>query len=120
AARAFASPLRWRLSAPPRARFWEGFLATTTALMIGSLWIWPHWVREWIAVPRGYRSHARPALVNLVLGSTFPKYTAVIVIALVLIVSLVLMWKARQFDQRTAKFWFVLSLLLALTTITLL
>jgi hypothetical protein len=112
--------LLWSLSDRTRARFWQGFLATTTALMIGSLWIWPHWVGEWIAVLRGYRSYARPALVNLVLGSTFPKYTAAIVIALVLIVSLVLMWKARQFDQRTAKFWFALSLLLALTTITLL
>ena len=112
--------LLWSLSDRTRARFWQGFLATTTTLMIGSLWIWPHWVGEWIAVLRGYRSYARPALVNLVLGSTFPKYTAAIVIALVLIVSLVLMWKARQFDQRAAKFWFVLSLLLALTTITLL
>jgi hypothetical protein len=112
--------LLWSLSDRTRARFWQGFLATTTALMIGSLWIWPHWVGEWIAVLRGYRSYARPALVNLVLGSTFPKYTPAIVIALVLIVSLVLMWKARQFDQRTAKFWFALSLLLALTTITLL
>lgn len=112
--------LLWSLSDRTRARFWQGFLATTSALMIGSLWIWPHWVGEWISVLRGYRDYARPALVSLVLGTTFPKYTAAIIIAVVLIVSILLMWRARRFDQDTLKFWFVLSLLLAVTTVTLL
>jgi hypothetical protein len=112
--------LLWSLSSRTRARYWQGFLAMTSALMIGSLWVWPHWVGEWISVLREYRGYARPALVSLVLGTTFPKYTAAIIIAIVLIVGIILMWRARQFDQETLKFWLVLSLLLAITTIALL
>ena len=112
--------LLWSLSDRTRARFWQGFLLVTAALMIGSLAIWPHWIGQWMTVLLGYRRYAQPALVDLVLGATFAKYVAAVIVALVLIVSVILMWKARQYAQDMSKFWFVLSLLLAITTITLL
>jgi len=112
--------LLWSLSDRTRARFWQGILLVTAALMIGSLAIWPHWVGQWISVLRGYRGYARPPLVSLVLGPGFPKYIAAILIGVVLIVSIILMWKGRHLSQETSTFWFVLSLLLAMTTITLL
>ena len=112
--------LLWSFSDRTRARFWQGFLLVTAALMIGSLAIWPHWIGQWMTVLLGYRRYAQPALVDLVLGATFAKYVAAVIVALVLIVSVILMWKARQYAQDMSKFWFVLSLLLAITTITLL
>jgi hypothetical protein len=112
--------LVWSLSDRTRARFWQGFLLFTSVLTIASLWIWPHWIGEWIVVLRDYRGYARPPLVAVVLGSSFPKCLATAIIAVIVAVSGIVLWKSRHVDQDTVRFWFTLSLLLALTTVTLL
>ena len=112
--------LLWSFSDRRRARFWHGFLGTTLALMLGSLWIWPHWVEDWVKVLLGYHHYAMPPLVNILLGSTFPKYTAPFIIAVILAVGASLAWKNRHATHDSLTFWFTLSLMLAITTITLL
>jgi Glycosyltransferase family 87 len=112
--------LVWSFCDRSRARFWQGFLGVILVLMIGSLWIWPHWVGEWIGVLAGYHHYGKPPLVTLLLGPSFPKYTGPIIIAIILAVGLLLGWRNRRSGQETAIFWFTLSLLLAIDTITLL
>lgn len=112
--------LLWSLSDKRRARFWQGLLAVILALMAGSLLVWPHWIGEWIRVLLGYHSYALPPLINVLLGSAVPKYTAPAVIAIILAVALFIAWNYRRAAQDSTPFWFALSLLLAITTITLL
>jgi hypothetical protein len=112
--------LLWSLSDKRRARFWQGFLIVIMALMIGSLSIWPHWLGEWIRVLLGYHKYALPPLINLLLGSAVPKYTAPTVIAITLVIALSIALKYRRAAQNSTPFWFAQSLLLAITTITLL
>jgi hypothetical protein len=110
----------WSLSDRRRARFWQGLLAVILAMMTGSLLMWPHWIAEWIRVLLGYHSYALPPLINVLLGSAVPKYTAPLVIAVILAVALFIAWEYRRAAQDSTPFWFTLSLLLAITTITLL
>jgi hypothetical protein len=112
--------LLWSLSDRIRARFWQGFLAATLTLTLGSLWIWPHWISGWIAVLLGYHNYAMPPLVSMLLGPRVPKYVALVVIVVLLAVGLVIAWRNRRAVQDSLRFWFTLALLLAITTITLL
>jgi hypothetical protein len=112
--------LLWSFSDRRRARFWQGFLAVTVALTLGSLWIWPHWISGWIGVLLGYHNYAMPPLVSMLLGPKVPNYVAVVVIVILLAVGLVIAWRNRRAVQDSLRFWFTLALLLAITTITLL
>jgi Glycosyltransferase family 87 len=112
--------LLWSFSDRGRARFWQGFLAATLTLTLGSLWIWPHWISEWIGVLLGYHNYALPPLITMLLGPTVPKYVASVVIVILLAVSLSIAWRNRRAVQDSLRFWFTLGLLLAITTITLL
>jgi hypothetical protein len=112
--------LLWSFSDRRRARFWQGFFVVILGLMIASLAIWPRWVEPWARVLLGYHHYAMPPLVNILLGSSFPKFVGPILIAFILIVGAWMAWKNRSASENSATFWFTLSLLLAITTITLL
>lgn len=112
--------LLWSLSDRTRARFWQGFLLVASALMIGSLAIWPRWIGQWIGVLLGYHHYAMPPLINILLGAAVPRYIAPAVIAVTVALGIGIAWRNRRAAQNSARFWFTLSLLLAITTITLL
>jgi hypothetical protein len=112
--------LLWSLSDRTRARFWQGFLLVTAALMIGSLAIWPHWIGQWMTVLLGYHHYAMPPLINILLGPSLSRYIAPVVIAAMLALAIGSAWRNRRAAQDSARFWFTLSVVLAITTITLL
>ncbi len=112
--------LLWSFSDRRRARFWQGFLLVTAALMIGSLAIWPHWIVEWISVLLGYHNYAMPPLINVLLGPSVPRYIAPALIAALVALATGIAWRNRRATQDSARFWFTLSVVLAITTITLL
>lgn len=112
--------LLWSFSDRSRARFWQGFLVVTAVLMTGSLWIWPHWIREWVGVLREYHGYARPPLIGMLAGGILPTYTVTIILGVILLLSGVIMWRGRRLHQDAPGFWLTLSLLLAITSVTLL
>lgn len=112
--------LLWSFSDRGRARLWQGFTAIAVWLMAASLWIWPHWVTEWVAVLFGYQQYAPPPLVKVLLGSHVPNYVGDIIIAVLLVVGVAVAWANRHASPETDKFWFTVSLLLGITAIALL
>jgi hypothetical protein len=112
--------LLWSISDRQRARLWQGFLAVTLTLMITSLCIWPHWVQQWANILLGYHRYAMPPLVTILLGSSAPKYLSLVLIAVVLSAAATLAWRNRRASEDSPAFWFTLTLLLAITCVTLL
>lgn len=110
--------LLWSVSDRTRARFWQGFLAVLVASMLTSLWLWPRWIVEWTKVLLGYHHYATPPLISVLIGSVLPKITGFIIIGIVLAVGAVIAWRDRSLTAESPSFWFTLSLLLAITTIT--
>jgi len=117
---AIASLLLWSLADRRRMRFLAAFLATTLFLACASLWIWPHWVGQWIRILLGYHRYATPPLVTLLLGETLGPYVGPLAIVGLLVVAGVLAWRNRRASLDSAAFWLTLSLLLAITSVTLL
>ncbi len=112
--------LLWSLADRRRARFWVGFVATTLLLFGASLWIWPHWMGHWMKVLLGYHRYATPPLVSLLLGEALSAYVGRAVIMVLLGIGAVLAWRKRRATLDSVDFWLTLSLLLAITSITLL
>ena len=103
-----------------RRHFCLAFLATTFLLVGASLAVWPHWIRSWLRVIRGYPRYSMPPLASEILGSNFRPYGGTAAITILLIASLWLAWRGRSATAGSGEFWLTLSLLLAITTITLL
>ncbi len=112
--------LLWSFADRRRARFAVGFLATTLLLMCASLWIWPHWMAQWTRVLLGYHRYATPPLVTLLPGATLGAYVGPLAIVVLLGVSVCLAWRNRRARVDSSGFWLTLSLLLAVTSVTLL
>lgn len=112
--------LLWSLSDRSRARFWQGFLVVTSALMICSVAVWPHWIGQWIRVLLGYHNYAMPPLINILLGPSVPGFIAPALIAVIVALAIGIAWRNRRAAQDSSRFWFTLSVVLAITTITLL
>jgi hypothetical protein len=112
--------LLWSLSDRARARFWQAFLLVAAALMICSVAVWPQWIGQWITVLLGYHNYAMPPLINILLGPSVPRYIAPALIVVMLALAIGIAWRNRRAAQDSARFWFTLSLVLAITTITLL
>jgi hypothetical protein len=112
--------LLWSCIDRRRARFWVGFFMVMIPLMALSLWIWPHWVGEWLAIIRGYHRYAMPSLIMVLLGEHLGSYLGPIMIVSTLAAGGILAWKNRKASSESLHFWFTLSLLLAITSITLL
>jgi hypothetical protein len=112
--------LLWSLSNRGRTRFLAGFLGTTLLLVGASTWIWPHWMEQWLKVLLGYHRYAMPPLVTVLLGASLGTYFGPVAIVTLIGVSAVLAWRNRRASLESLHFWLVLSLLLAITSVTIL
>jgi hypothetical protein len=112
--------LLWSFSDRRRAGFWISFLSTTLFLVSVSLWIWPHWIGQWLKVLLGYHRYATPPLVALLPGPTFGPYVGSAAIVVLLGVSSAWAWRARLANADAPSFWLTLSWLLAITSVTFL
>ena len=110
----------WSLADRRRVRLLAGFLLTTLLMVGASLWIWPHWIGPWIKVLLGYHRYATPPLVALLPGATLGPYVGPIAIVGMLGVGAFLAWRNRQASVDSPNFWLTLSLLLAISSVTLL
>lgn len=112
--------LIWGLTERSRARLWIGFFATLLPLVGASLWIWPHWIGQWVKVIFEYPHYATPALVNLLPGSVLGGYLGAVAWVALIGVGVWLAWKNRRANSNSPDFWWTVSLLLAITSVTLL
>jgi Glycosyltransferase family 87 len=110
------STQNWR----ERWRFTVGFAATLFLLIAASLAIWSHWIQSWVGVIRSYPSYSTPPLAREVLGSNLRSHGGSLIIALLLIAAALLAWGERKAVAGSQRFWFTLSLLLAITAVALL
>jgi hypothetical protein len=107
---------RWRERWPLLA----GFFATASLMVGCALLIWPHWIGEWLNVVFGYRNYSTPPLLYYVLGSSLGATLGPILISVVLVGALTIAWRMRRCSAQSKEFSLVVSLLLAITTITIL
>jgi hypothetical protein len=112
--------LLWSLADRKRARFWIGFLATIVPLVGASLWIWPRWIERWLKVIFAYPRYATPTLVNLLPGSILGGYVGLAALVGLLGAAVWLAWLGRHAKSDSEIFWWTMSLLLAITSVTLL
>jgi hypothetical protein len=112
--------LLWSVSRKGGATFWAGFSGTTLALFGASLWLSPHWVGEWVAVISGYHRYATPSLASLLPGNILGGYLGSFAIIALLAVGAVVAWRGRLANSDSPDFWVTLSLLLAITSLTML
>ncbi len=106
------SRVRWRLVG--------GFLVVSGLLGVSSLLLWPHWIAEWLRVVFGYREYSTPPLVSYLLGDHVGSRLGPFLIAGLLVAAIALAWRGRQASPTSAEFAVTISLLLAVTVITLL
>ena len=107
-----------------RGRFCAG-LFTTVGLLVGaSLAVWPHWIGSWLRTLLAYRSYTTPELVHEVLASSLgpraSRPAAFLLIAALMFFAVALAWRNRSAAIDSPEFWFTLSVLLAITSVTLL
>ena len=107
---------RWR----ERRGFVYGFFAWSAALAGLSLLVWPHWIPQWLHVLSGYGAYAPPPLITYSLGPRLGPLLGPILTVLLLAAAAVLIWRMRNVPAASPAFALTVSLLLALTSITLL
>ena len=103
-----------------RRGFAYGFFAWSAALGGFSLLVWPHWIPQWLRVLSGYGAYAPPPLITYSLGPRLGPLLGPFLIAALLAIAAVLMWRMRNIPAASPSFLLTVSLLLALTSITLL
>ncbi len=103
-----------------RWRFVGGFFLVTALLGGSSLLVWPHWIREWLQVMFGYRQYSTPPLVSYLLGDQIGSRVGPFLFAALLVSAIAFAWRMRAASPASAEFALTISLLLAVTTITLL
>jgi hypothetical protein len=103
-----------------RWRFVGGFLFVTALLGVSSLLVWPHWIGDWLRVMFGYREYSTPPLVSYLLGNRIGSRLGPFLIAALVLPAMALAWCMRRVSAASAEFAVTVSLLLAVTTITLL
>jgi hypothetical protein len=112
--------LLWSLNDRHRFRFWQSLLAVAFMLMAGSLWIWPTWLQEWITILLGYHRYATPPLIIVLFGKSLSGYLGSALLVSLLIAGAIAAWKNRSASSDSENFWFTVSLMLAITAVTLL
>jgi len=112
--------LLWSFTDRHRSRFWQAFLVVASVLMAGSLWIWPTWLQGWITILLGYHRYATPPLAIVLFGKSAPGYLGLAVLVGLIFVGSITAWKNRSASSDSDNFWFTVSLLLAITAVTLL
>lgn len=112
--------LLWSFSDRRHAGFGISFLSTTLFLVSVSLWIWPHWIGQWLKVVLGYHRYSTSPLVALLPGATLGPSVGLAAIVVLLGVSAAWAWRGRLANADSPSFWLTLSWLLAITSVTLL
>jgi hypothetical protein len=107
---------RWR----ERRRFTYTFLAWSALLGCLSLLAWPDWIPQWLHVLAGYGNYAPPPLITYSLGPRFGPMLGPPLIIVLLAAALILIWRMRKASAASPEFMLTVSLLLALTSVTLL
>ncbi len=107
---------RWQA----RRGFLFGLLGWSALLILASLVVWPHWIADWVRVLSGYGRYSPPPLIVDSLGSKLAPYLGKPLVVVLLVVAILLGWKMRSLDADSPVFALTISLLLALTSITLL
>jgi hypothetical protein len=107
---------QWR----QRYKFIVAFLGTVMLLTAASLAVWPGWVGEWLGVLRGYPGYSTPPLAAELLGFESASYGGRAVILALLAYAVLVAWRGRKVESSSYEFWITLSLLLAITSLTLL
>jgi Glycosyltransferase family 87 len=110
------SAAQWRV----RRGFVSGFLIVAALLGFSSLLVWPHWIAEWLHVVFGYRQYSTPPLVSYLLGSQMGSRLGPFLIAALLVSAIALAWRMRDASPTSTEYALTISLLLAVTVITLL
>lgn len=107
---------QWRT----RWRFAAGFVAISAALLAASLLVWPHWIPEWLRIIFGYRQYSTPPLASYLLGNQLGSRLGPLLIAVLLLSALAVAYRNRHAPATSSEFALTISLLLAVTVITLL
>jgi hypothetical protein len=107
---------QWRA----RRRFVAGFLLMSAALAASSLLAWPHWIPEWLRVMFSYRQYSTPPLACYLLGDRIGPRLGPFLIAVLLLGATAIAWRMRHASPTSTEFALTVSLLLAITTVTLL
>jgi hypothetical protein len=107
---------RWRT----RRAFLFGLMGWFAAFVIGSLIVWPHWIADWLRVLSGYGRYSPPPLITYSLGAKLGPHLGPPLIFILLAAALLLAWRMRSLEAGSPAFSVTISLLLALTSITLL
>ncbi len=106
-----------------RKRFSIGFFSIAAALLAGSLLVWPRWIQSWIHTLAAYHGYTRPPLIREVLASPLGPRAAgpatLVMFVLLMLVASALAWRARDATPGSTRFWLTLSLLLAISAITI-
>jgi Glycosyltransferase family 87 len=103
-----------------RWRFAGSFFFTSALLAASSLLVWPGWVRQWLQVVLGYRHYSTPPLVGYLLGTNVGSRLTPFLITIILLTAIVLAWRVRRASPTSTEFALTVSLLLAITAVTLL
>jgi len=107
---------QWRL----RWRWVGGFVMVSVLLHVSSLLVWPHWIAEWLRVVFGYRQYSTPPLVSYLLGNQIGSRLGPLLIAALVVAAIAVAWRMRRAPPTATEFALTISLLLAVTAITLL
>jgi Glycosyltransferase family 87 len=110
------SVARWRV----RWRLIAGLVFVSGLLLTSSLLVWPHWIPEWLRVVFGYRQYSTPPLVWYLLGAQMGSRLGFIPIAALLGTALAMAWRMRFASPVSIEFVLTISVVLAITAITLL
>jgi hypothetical protein len=107
-----------------RKQFCIGLFSIGAALLTGSLLVWPRWIQSWIRTLIAYHGYTRPPLIREVLASPLGPRPAgpatLILFAILMMAAAILGWRNRDTAPNSRTFWLALSLLLAISSITLL
>jgi hypothetical protein len=103
-----------------RRRFVYGFIAWFGLLLALSLLIWPHWIPDWLHIVSGYGGYSPPALIAYSLGPRLAPRIGPFLILALLCAAVAVMWRMRHREAASPAFALTVSLLLAITSITLL
>ena len=110
----------WRKRGPLCA----GLFSIAAALLAGSLLVWPGWIPSWIHTLIAYHGYTRPPLIREVLTSPLGPRLAgpatVLMFAILMLFAVVLAWRNRAAAPGSTQFWLTLSLLLAVSSVTIL
>jgi hypothetical protein len=106
-----------------RKTFCIALVSVGAALVTGSLLVWPRWIQSWIRTLIAYHGYTRPPLIREVLASPLGSRAAgpatLVMFAILMIAAAALAWRNRAVAPNSRAFWLALSLLLAISSITI-